>query len=388
MPSTLVRTGSRDLRADFARGLALLCIFIDHLPDHFLQRFTLHNLGPSDATELFIFLAGYSAVHAYGRLLDREGPVLAGAACLRRAWSLYVAHVFMFVLFVGQISWSATRFDNPVYLEEANLGAFLDTPHLAVLDALTLRLQPHFMNILPLYVVLLAGFAVAMALLRQPLLLLLASGGLYAVVRLTRFNLTTAGGGTWFFNPIAWQFLFVLGALVVRVPESWRRRVRESRLLLVLACLGVVAGLFISAVWRVPSVRHALPIRLGNAIYYRIDKSGLHPIRLGHFLSMALLAARIVPSSATWLQSRPAALLVLPGQHGLPVFCLGILLSMLGRIAMQEVADGFAMQVAIAIVGWGLSLLLAAFTAWIDASERGRRTTPLPAIAPVARPGE
>jgi len=387
MPSSLVRAGSRDLRADFARGVALFCIFIDHLPDHLLQSITLHNLGPSDATELFIFLAGYAAAHAYGRILERSGGLLAAAAVLRRAWSLYVTHVFMFVLFIGQIAWSATRFDNPVYLEEANLGDFLDTPGLAVLDALTLRLQPHFMNILPLYIVLLAGFALVVPLLRRPLVLLVGSIALYGFVRLTRFNLPTTGGSTWFFNPLAWQLLFALGILVVRMPASWRDQLQRSRLLFAVAVLGVILGLFVSAVWRIPSVRAALPPQIGNAIYYRIDKSGLHPIRLAHFLALVWIATSIVPANAAWLRTRAAALFALPGQHGLPVFCLGILLSMLGRIAMQEIDEGLGMQLLIAIVGWSLAVALAGFTAWLAAAESDRGTSPLRANATVATDG-
>ena len=44
----------RDLRLDFFRGLALFCIFIDHLPDNILREFTLQSVMFSDAAEVFI----------------------------------------------------------------------------------------------------------------------------------------------------------------------------------------------------------------------------------------------------------------------------------------------------------------------------------------------
>ena len=62
----------RDLRLDFFRGLALACIFIDHIPDTVLARFTLHAVGFSDAAEVFIFISGYSAALAYGAPLDQR----------------------------------------------------------------------------------------------------------------------------------------------------------------------------------------------------------------------------------------------------------------------------------------------------------------------------
>jgi hypothetical protein len=36
----------RDLRLDFFRGLALFCIFIDHIPDNILAQFTLQSAIP------------------------------------------------------------------------------------------------------------------------------------------------------------------------------------------------------------------------------------------------------------------------------------------------------------------------------------------------------
>ncbi|HEU4639556.1 MAG TPA: OpgC domain-containing protein, partial [Candidatus Binatia bacterium] len=38
----------RDLRLDFFRGLALFCIFIDHIPNNILAKFTLQSLMFAD----------------------------------------------------------------------------------------------------------------------------------------------------------------------------------------------------------------------------------------------------------------------------------------------------------------------------------------------------
>src|ERR1700740_176107 len=84
---------TRDLRLDFFRGLALLFIFIDHIPNNFLSNVTLHTVAFCDAAEVFVFISGYAAALAYGRLLD-QGLAVAAAHIYHRVWQLYVAHIF------------------------------------------------------------------------------------------------------------------------------------------------------------------------------------------------------------------------------------------------------------------------------------------------------
>ena len=93
--------GERELRLDLFRGLALWLIFIDHLPPNLLTWFTLRNYGFSDATEIFIFISGYTAAFVYGRALLDSGFVVATARILRRAWQIYAAHVFLFTLLLA-----------------------------------------------------------------------------------------------------------------------------------------------------------------------------------------------------------------------------------------------------------------------------------------------
>src|ERR1700752_5380844 len=69
----------RDLRLDFFRGLSLLFIFIDHIPNNFLSNVTLHSIAFSDAAEVFVFISGYAAALAYGRALRNNGLRIAAA---------------------------------------------------------------------------------------------------------------------------------------------------------------------------------------------------------------------------------------------------------------------------------------------------------------------
>ena len=146
----------RDLRLDFFRGLALFCMFIDHMPNNILADFTLQSMMFSDAAEVFILISGYTAGMVYGRAMERQGFLVAGVRVYHRVWQLYVAHVFLFMMFMATVAYTVGALNNSLYAEEFGAANFLNEPGLAVLKALTLQFQPAFMDILPLYIVLLA----------------------------------------------------------------------------------------------------------------------------------------------------------------------------------------------------------------------------------------
>ena len=95
----VVLPATRDIRLDLFRGLALWFIFLDHVPDNVVSWITVRNYGFSDATEIFVFISGYTAVIAYSRMMLREGWPRAAAKIYRRVWQLYVAHILLFVAF-------------------------------------------------------------------------------------------------------------------------------------------------------------------------------------------------------------------------------------------------------------------------------------------------
>ncbi len=156
--------GERELRLDLFRGLALWLIFIDHLPPSLLTWFTIRNYGFSDATEIFIFISGYTAAFVYGRAMLESGFVVATARILRRAWQIYVAHVFLFTIFLAEISYVANSFENPLYTEEMGIMDFLKQPDVTIFQALILRFTPVNMDVLPLYIVLMLSLPLILVL--------------------------------------------------------------------------------------------------------------------------------------------------------------------------------------------------------------------------------
>src|SRR4051794_18319083 len=203
--STLIR----DVRLDLFRGIALWLIFLDHIPSNVVSWITIRSFGFSDATEIFIFISGYTAAFVYGRAMRQQGLVVAGARILRRAWQIYVAHIFLFAIYMAEISYVASSFENPLYAEEMNILDFLKQPDQTIVQALLLKFKPVNMDVLPLYIVLLLFFpAVLWLLQRAPTAALVASAATYVVMWKFNLNLPAYPSGVWYFNPFAWQLLF------------------------------------------------------------------------------------------------------------------------------------------------------------------------------------
>src|SRR5262245_26512459 len=148
----------RDLRLDLFRGLALWLIFLDHIPSNIVNWFTIRNYGFSDAAEIFVFISGYTAAFVYGRAMRERGFIIAGARILKRVWQLYVAHIFLFVIFLAEIAYFSRNFENPLFAEEMNILEFLRQPDVTLVQALLLKFKPVNMDILPVYIVLLIFF--------------------------------------------------------------------------------------------------------------------------------------------------------------------------------------------------------------------------------------
>ncbi len=367
----LVR-GNRDLRIDFFRGVALWWIFTDHIPADWLGNFSIRNFALCDATEVFVLLAGYAGGIAYGGTMRKQGWLYAAADVVRRAWTLYIAHIFLFVLFAAQVGYSATALDRADYLDEIHLDAMGAAPYRALLEAITLHFQPAYLNILPLYVVLLLLFALALPLLRFPPVLAGLSLAVYAAARIFSLNLPSWTGGGWFFNPFTWQLLFMMGAILSYAPGE---RPKRTIWLDSISVLVVLFGLVMQwVVWQHPGLVGHLPAHVVRMLM-SVDKEGLHPFRLISILALTWLVVRLVPSHARWLNTRVASAFVLAGQHSLPVFCAGIFLAFLGRIT-TEMDNGVLAQIGVNVAGAASLWSVAAIAAWYGNKGRAARGKP------------
>jgi hypothetical protein len=364
-------TTDRDLRLDFFRGLALIFIFIDHIPFNLMTWVTLHNYGFSDAAEIFIFLSGYSAALAYGRALRRAGLWAATQRILWRCWQLYITQVVLLVLFTAQIAVVVLRSDNDFFAEEMQVIQFFQHPPQTIVQALLLKFRPAYFDILPLYIVLLLAFPVLLWMMdRWPGWAMAVAALIYGVVQVTHLNLPAYPPGLkWNFNPLAWQFLFCLGAFLARSHERPgplvpRRTtlVFTAAAVLALAC-GITLGSIFQDAGTPPAWVAALPV----------GKTDLAPLRVLHFAALAYLTVVLIGERPRFLTWRIAQPLICAGQRSLPVFAAGILLSLTGHMLLVLVASTLLLQAVVSITGVALLLVFGTILCWCAEKKKRKR---------------
>lgn len=367
------RFEDRDGRVDFFRGLALIFIFWDHIPDNPLAQLTLRNIGFSDAAEMFVFLAGYASVLAYGRVYRQSGWLAASTRIWRRAWTLYVVHIFLLAVFMGLVITANNHVQTRDFIKELNLGYFLDNTQQALIDQLLLRFKPNLLDPLPLYIVLLLSLPLLLpGLLKRTRYVVFASLAVYLPATHWGWNFANHDGGSWYFNPFAWQVLFVLGGAVasrnfiVQTLESAQASASSAvfcrRLLLVLAVSYSLGAALLVTLWRWPQWHDVLMPSGLSAWLYPLSKTDLAPARLLHFLALAYCAACLL-SRGVWLDAWPAKRLREMGRYSLELFCLGVLLAPLADALNALADDAWWARVATALGGVAV---LVSLTAWLE----------------------
>ena len=350
----------RDVRLDFFRGIGLWMIFLDHIPHDIVAWLTLRNYGFSDAAEFFVFISGYLVGFIYVPIV-RGGLFLAALKRLwKRAVEMYVAHIMLFLIFTAQIARTARRFDNPMYENEFNVFNFLQHPDILIGQALTLRYKPVNLDVLPLYIVLVAAAPfMVWCLVRRPNLTLLASVVLFLLSRWFDWNIASyPPGTTWYFNPFCWQLLFVFAAWcgsgqIARIaPLVW------SRLGMAIAGAWLVFAFLIVMSWHIAFIEALIPKWMIKLIY-PIDKTDLDMLRMTHFFALATIVSYYVtrkwlPPTSRWLQ--PA---ILCGRHSLPIFCLGVFLSFAAHWILTQYTKGVWEQLAVSFAGIAIMVAVA-----------------------------
>jgi len=364
MPMSATSSGApRDLRIDFFRGLALLFIFVDHVPGNVLANYTLRNFGFADAAEVFVLLAGFSAVLAYGRTFEGEGFRAGTARVLDRVRDIYVWHLGLVIVSAVGLTLATGLFHDPMFVRNIGVHVFGEAPARSAILTAALVNQPNMLNILPLYIVLLLFWLplVLWLMPRGPWQTLLLSVGVWALANLLDLNLPSqqhANG--WVFNPFAWQLLVTIGALAAYF--SRRGAIPFSRTLLCVA-IGYVAFAFLAAApWTQITGLESARI-FPRDLLGHMNKSYLSPWRLAHVVALGYLAMILLSPQSGWLTRAWARGIGCCGRHSLEIFCLGTVLSFTGWVVLAEAGYGFVLQVLVNVIGigilWGTAWALA-----------------------------
>jgi hypothetical protein len=283
----------RDLRLDACRGLALWFVFVDHVPNNIVNWLTLRNYGFSDTTEVFVFISGYTCLIAYGGVLKEQGWLAMVLHAVRRSWQIYVAFLLLLIACLVLVQNLGTA----RYLDETNTAVFFEHPGAAIFHASFMQYRPVNTDILPLFVLLHLIFPFLLWLFtRSTWIALTTSVLLYISVQIFGINLPAWPRGEWYFNPLAWQVLFFFGMWYARDNSAQLRALVRSPAMLACAVLYLVFSLTVALSWQVKAFEGFLPQMLSKVIY-PIDKSNLDPLRLLHFLALALVVARLTPQN-------------------------------------------------------------------------------------------
>ncbi|WP_442894143.1 OpgC domain-containing protein [Bradyrhizobium sp. AZCC 1721] len=336
----------RDLRIDACRGIALWCIFLDHVPNNIGSWLTLRNYGFSDTAEVFIFVSGVTCALAYGKACSRDGWAGVISRTLWRSWDIYAAFLLLTVACAVMVYLAgAGRF-----ADESNTRILLEYPGATLAHAAILQYRPVNTDVLPLFVVYHLLFAPLLwLLLRVPNLTLSASLLLYALVQVFGWTVPTWHNNVWFFNPLAWQLLVVLGAWCVIAGKGFWPWV-TSRTALVLAVLYLAVSLIIALSWSLKPPEALVPQALAKLVYL-VDKSNLDPLRLLHFFALAILAVWLVPRNWRGLTTPVMRGAIRCGENSLAIYCFGVLLALASHIGLVDISDGLPMQVALSLAG-------------------------------------
>lgn len=350
----------RDWRIDFWRGFAILMIFVNHLGPNVLTTFTTRHWGFSDAAELFVFLSGISFAAAFARRahINRAFAIWSAA---RRMMRLYVHHLGLFLalglLCAGYFSLTGSD----ALVRALQFGPFFERTETVLMRVATLTFLPSYTDILPLYIAL-TGFVAVLFYVAgmRPLRWLLASGALYILCSQLHLNFRAdLSDRQWFFNPFAWQLLFVTGCAVWCVRDDSRFQTL-MRMPAALALSGYIVGFGIvaAAPWTLDgALSDWRPF--GDAIDPFLDKQNLSPLRYIHFLAAAHLATAVV-SRDSWLRDTAAGrVFCVVGRNALPAFLFSTVLTGITLAGFIHWGHGFVAASCTGVVGVGAICLFA-----------------------------
>jgi hypothetical protein len=355
---------------DLFRGLANWAIFLDHIPHEVMSSITTRNYGFSDAADLFVFISGYAAACVFGRIMVEQGYVAAASRLVKRASKLYAAHLILLVVYIATVECVSRGLHDPNDLSQFNVAAFMNNPLWELWQALLLRYRPVNLDVLPLYILLVATFAPALWLMvRKPALTLACSLALYFAARHFGWNLAASRAGLWYFNPFAWQLLFVLGAWIALGGAQAIQSIIQTRTVFCLAVTYIVFAFVVTMATHAPGLGNLLPQWILEP-FDPNDKTNLAPYRVGHLMAIAVVITRFLPADSPVLQWRLLTPLIKCGQNSLEVFCLGTVLAFCAHAAIETSLNSLLVQIFVGTIGILVLTASAYYWSWFKRQDR------------------
>jgi hypothetical protein len=297
---------------DFWRGLALVFIFLNHIPGLYYSHFTHASYSLSDSADMFVFLAGWALRYVVGQPGHQQSGGYLVLRLSGRALTLYAAQILITMIAIALLAGAALWADNPLLLEWHNAAAVFHDPVPTHVGLVLITHQLGYFDILPLYVV----------------LMLMAPG-------IARRD-----------GPGEFVRRHIIPIRIVALP-------------LVLIFLGVV----IFNWWPDPTT---LP---QPKLFFIFSKTYNSPPRIIQFL--ALISVMTVTYPYIRRFARPLVeYLSLLGRNSLYVFCVGSILSLSGQIVRFLYKGNIYVDTVVVIIGIAIMTLTAWLPEWRESIRR------------------
>jgi hypothetical protein len=368
----------RDTRIDVLRALALIIIFIDHVPGTVFENLTYKNFGFSDAAEAFVLISGISVALAYGTKFRPGGRLLATLKMWRRAGTLYVAHIVTTMVVIALFCMVAVFTKRPELLKLINIEPLMKNTPEVLVGIVTLGHQLGYNNILPVYAaLLLMAPAFVLLISYRPVAALVASGALWLAAGIWQIAPPNyPEPGFWFLNPLSWQFLFNIGLaamLHVRrggvIPVN-RWLVGAAATYVLTALVWVHSPLWGQITW------FKLPVVIGG-----FDKTFLSLPRLLHILAISYLVVAL-PAFSNLFRTSPDHPLAILGKRSLPVFIAGTVIAMVAQVMKLINPGGLAYDSLLLSAGIAMQFALAFYLEWLSGLGWSGKSKPVQNAAP------
>jgi hypothetical protein len=310
---------------DALRGLCFVFMTMDHFPGDPLARFSNPYYGPFGfftAALGFVFLSGLVGGLVYERDRASYGPRWMVRRVLRRARDLYLTQMALFLVLAAALMVGLSG------VGRWHLDLMSNTPWRGLVFGSVLLYEPGYLGILPMY---------CFFLLLTPIVLWqFQRGNLRYVLGASALLWMTAGlalkapenpRGVDFgaFNPLSYQFLFVIGLAFGTGQVSIARLSPHARKVLFGTCAGIAATAF---ALRQEYAFHGPFANVLNRLVDWFSAVELGPLRALSFAAFGVSLYWICRKIQwTDVHSTTFRWLAFVGRHSLPVFAWSILVT-------------------------------------------------------------
>ena len=279
------------------------------------------------------------------------------------------------LFYLTSVHYLSHHFDIPHLMDQFNVSRLMEFPVETLTQGLILKFKPLNLDVLPLYIILMATFPpVLWLMLLHKNWAMLGSLLLYFAARYFHWNLPSYPSGEWYVNPFTWQLLFVLGGWLAVGGARRIRHLVDARSMIVLSVIFLLFAFAATLSARIPELQTPFSIALFEP-FTPNDKTNLAPYRVIHLLALALLVVRFIRfdwSGLHWPVFRP---LIKCGQQSLEVFCVGVFLSFIAHFILEATSDAFPAQILVGVGSLSIMTAVAYYRYWSKRVDKPRNAS-------------